>query len=319
VIAQTFAWHGGVKLEENSAVTNVFPNVAVQPDGGFIVADFRESQVRRYDGDGHLRGYFGRRGDGPREFPTPLTSAVSMQSGDIAVTQFDGTLTLLDSALTEILSQAQSGLSPLYSAKVLSPHQLLLAGRPRGNADYTYPPLLHIWDIQSQRVVQSFFTAPVEPKFARASVTLGIVATAVHPDTIAATFALTDTVFLFDYAGHVLERIRIPFRFFHHIRQPAQLRSGVKARQQWLKAISQVTDLFWLRDGRFVVQYFRSDEGRQEFGLIGLTRSGDSLFEITNVPRLVAIDDTGESPILFFQKPGTEASRTWSIAQFATR
>ena len=52
-------------------------SVAIAPGGGFYVVDARHHRVQRFDGAGLFAGQWGRMGDGPGEFDTPMGVAVS--------------------------------------------------------------------------------------------------------------------------------------------------------------------------------------------------------------------------------------------------
>src|SRR5829696_4424938 len=60
-------WGRDITLEENDAVMNVGVHMALDPSGGFLVADQAENQIRRYDRNGKLLDHFGRKGEGPGE------------------------------------------------------------------------------------------------------------------------------------------------------------------------------------------------------------------------------------------------------------
>ena len=63
-------WETEIRLEESEAVINVAPRVVWAADGTLLIADDRETQIRRYAEDGRLLAAFGRRGGGPGQ-PVP--------------------------------------------------------------------------------------------------------------------------------------------------------------------------------------------------------------------------------------------------------
>lgn len=305
-----------VDLEEGTAVTTVNPRVRLLANGRYLIADFSESQVRTYDSIGHLLRYYGGRGRGPKEFPLPLTSALQLKSGFVVATEFNGTIIELDSTLQEEAKRTSSFLMPLYAAYVMSDSELLLAGPPAPTVPIdANPKLLHLFNLNSQSVSSNFFPPPVTREFAAAAETMGIVSAATHGDTIAATFALTDTIFLFRH-GLLIDRVPIPFRLFSHIVDPEPSGSSIASRDQWLSEISMITDLYWLRNGSYVIQYYRGAQPRGEMSLFIMRKDGTVQLEAQDTPTLLSVDEQKAKPQFLFETLGREGARKWNVQSF---
>ena len=104
---EVVAWERRFDLEEQADALIVLPAVAIDPLGGFLVADQREAQVRRYSSDGRLLWFTGRRGGGPGEFYVP-SAAARLPSGQIVAIDRNGRLTTFDSAGSRVLGTAET-------------------------------------------------------------------------------------------------------------------------------------------------------------------------------------------------------------------
>lgn len=316
LLARSFSSNGQLQLQEDSDVTNVNPHVRFGSQDNILVADFAEFQLRVYDAVGHLLHHYGSKGREAGQFSVPLTSVLQLSSGTMVVTDFGGTIFQLDSGLSAVMRKTETDLLPLYSATIMNDSTLLLIGRPRSVRSGEPAPLLHLFDLKSNRITRSFFTAPVQPFLAPAAVSLGITSAAIHADTIATVFALTDTIFLFNTSGAAIGRVPIPFRLFSYIKHPAPSGETVADRERWLREISLITDIFWLRDGSFIIQFYRDDEPRKENGLLIMDRLGRVRMEALDTPRLIAMDEERTQSRFFFASSGREGMRVWNMATY---
>lgn len=132
-----------IALEESDEVVNVSPEVSVQQDGSFLIADGREARIRIYDPDGRLLTQFGRKGEGPGELGLPL-EATRRSDGSILVADFSRGLLHFDSSGTRFLGGTRPPIRPLYTVEPLDSHRFLVSGLHRGAADPR--ELMHVWD-----------------------------------------------------------------------------------------------------------------------------------------------------------------------------
>jgi hypothetical protein len=299
-------WRGAVALEENRKVINVFPQVSFAPGGDFLVADGREAQIRVYGADGRLRRWFGSHGEGPAEFTRPAT-ALAQDHGRVLVVDLTGKYAVFDSAGARVASTGRMPVQPVYAAREMGDGQLLLVGRGSGVGS----PYLHVWDPRRQRIVRSFFVPPVRPGLEDEAIVAGTMDAAVRGDSIAAMFALSDSIFLFTRGGARIGALPLRARGFRplttHFRG-----GGLGALKQWNESHSIPGRVFWLPDGSFLAQYSDMVGNEQRFTLVRLGRDGEPIFEVAGTPRLLAVSPGGET--LVFVKPGAETPNEWAFA-----
>jgi hypothetical protein len=283
----------------------------MDPAGGFLVADADEAQVRRYAGDGRLLTVFGRKGRGPGEF-TRLTAAVRTSNNAIAAVEIDGRLSLFDESGTNLLRTWRTGLGPVYTAARLGDSAIVLAGRIGGRME---TDLLHVWDVRQERVVHSFFHTPAAPRRMRGAYALaGTSGVAVRGDTIAAVFALTDSVFLHSGDGRLLESIHIPFQHFRPAVEPLPMKASLSEYREWGSKFSAISKIFWTANGDFLIQYYDTDGLNPAWRLLRMDRQGRRVFELIDSPELLAV--SAPESRLFFIEPSTLTPNRWLTAEF---
>ena len=308
-------WYQEITLEENEDVINVVPRVTLDPQGGFLVADAQESQFRLYDPDGGLARSFGARGDGPGEFRYPA-GAVRLSDGSIlAVDGARRRAARFDAAGRALLATLKTPFVTVFDVDVLDDSLLLVAG---GAADDLWNRL-HIWNVKSNTIVRSFFTAPLAETNPVAAAQAGFAVATVRADTIAAVFALTDTVYLFEADGDAIGQIPIPSRYFRPLDSdpPKGGRGGIRAVRDWLASFSMVSGVFWGPDGTFLVQWQDRENMLPVWRLLLMTRDGRRIFELVDTPELLA--SAGDGPSFYFVKPGSEAPNEWAIGRLRPR
>jgi hypothetical protein len=307
-------WGRDIRLEENDDVVNVLVRMNLDPRGGFVVADEEENQIRHYDPQGRLRGHKGRKGGGPGEFEY-LHRALPLRSGGFLGFDTFYRGALFDSA-GGVTRTFQTPVGPLHDARLVDDTLVLLAGDVPRRGPTAPRPRLHLWNVQRGRLVRSFFVPPVHGRaHVLAANTAGFMATDVRHDTIAAAFALTDTVYFFGLDGRPLRKVPIPFRHFRRLSEGGRLpgpNSGVVAAREWLASFSLISHLFWLRDGTLLVQYQDRMGAEPHWRLLRMTADGAPLFEIVGTPYLLEVDRRTDE--LYFQKPGSPTPDVWTLA-----
>lgn len=304
------AWGRTITLEENDDVVNVLVRATLDPRGGFLVADEQEDQVRRYSPSGGLLLAFGRRGSGPTEF-TNLNRAMRLGSGELLAVDAVSHAAVFDPDRRGLVRTFRVPVGPVKLASLVNDSLLLLGGTLAGSDAETR---LHLWNLRSNRLARSFFAVhPVTDSHRFAANTAGLLGVAVHGDTIAAVFALTDSVFLFDLSGRRLETVPLPSiglrRFDPALRLP---RMDLVSAREWFGRFSLVSDIYWLRDGSFLVQYQDRAGVEPRWRLLHITRDGRPLFESRDTPYLVAVD---HSDTAWFVKPGSPTPNVWAAAR----
>jgi hypothetical protein len=311
---QHVAWGRAITLEENDGVVNVLIRASLDPRGGFLIADEQENQVRRYDPRGRLLFSFGQRGAGPREF-TGLNRAVRLSSGDLVAIDAFSHGAVFDSAGGALKRTFRVPVSPVKSAYLLNDSLLLLGGLLPAARGADPEARLHLWNLRANRLGGSFFPVHGTTQAHRfAASTAGLLGASVRGDTLAAVFALSDTVYLFDFAGRRAGTVPLRaegLRRFDPSMRPPHM-DMVSARE-WFGRFSLVSDVYWLRDGSFVVQYQDRVGVEPQWRLVHLARDGRRLFESKDTPYLVAVDPATDE--LWFVRPGSPTPNAWTSAR----
>jgi hypothetical protein len=310
------AWHGDIVLEENEDVVNVLAYATADPHGGFLVWDEQEGQIRRYGPQGQLLGHFGRKGQGPKEFQFPR-GAIRRASGSIVAFDTYHRGAEFDATGSTVLRTFRTPVGPLHSALLLDDTLALLGGQIGGTSGDAAPERLHVWSLSADRVRRSFF-APLlsSPAHRLAANTAGFVSAALRGDTIAAVFSLRDTIYFFDPHGTARGQMPLPSGHFRRLAPERGLPSakgGVVGAREWFGSFSLLSNVFWMADGTLIVQYQDRVGTEPRWRLLGVRRDGSRLFEVTDTPYLVTIDQA--TGWLYFVKPGAPAPNVWSRAR----
>lgn len=312
-LEDVLAFERTIDLEENEAVVNVSPLVSVDTRGGFLIADSREAQVRRYERSGELLWHVGSRGRGPGEFTQPR-AAVRGRSGAVVVFDQSGRVTIFDSTGTHLLNTLATEFRFVEDVEVLDRDRFLVAALHREGIE---GPRIHLWNLERDSVIASFF-APLPGARNRVAATIaGWTKLSLRGDTVAAIFALSDSIHLFTAAGASLGTIPIPFAEFRRVgREVPEGGNDPQRRERWLSSFDYVGDVHWLRGGDLLVPYQSIVPGgayTRDWHLARMTRAGDRVFELRNVPRLLTVD---ENDGLYFIAPGAEEPSRWTFARF---
>ena len=173
---------------------------------------------------------------------------------------------------------------------------------------------LHLWNLRTRRLVRSFLSVhPGTRAHQFAANTAGLVGADIHGDTIAAVFALSDTVYLFDLAGRRLDALPIRSerlrRFDPGMRPP---RMDLVSAREWFGRFSLISDVFWTRAG-FLVQYQDRAGVEPRWRLLLVGRDGRTLFESMDTPHLITVEPGTQT--LWFVRPGSPTPDQWSAAR----
>jgi hypothetical protein len=307
-------WIGDVVLEEDDASLSVLPMVSLDPRGGFLVADLAEAQIRRYDPVGRLLWRTGRKGGGPGEFTAPAIAA-RLPSGGVLVMDRPGRLTTYDSTASRVLRTVETRLNHVEEMALLGDTLLLIGGVRDGNPD---GPRLHLWDLRGDSIARSFFSPLPHARNRSVAYTAGWTRAAVRGDTVAATFAASDTLYFFALGGRTLGQA--PLASHHFRRGPARPPEGVMTdpaeQARYLGQFDVVEGVHWLTDGTLLVPY-QSLAGtpgtERRHHLVHMTREGRRLSEARDTPRLLQVDPS--SGLLYFVHPEADAPNRWSVAR----
>jgi hypothetical protein len=312
-VDEVVAWTDSIQLAETPEALLVTPVVKFDPRGGFLVADLREAQIRRYGPDGALLWHAGRKGNGPGEFISP-PAVVRLSTGDVIAVDRSGRLTLFDSAGAKVLRTEETGLARVEDLGVVDDTTVLLAGVLEGDVD---KPRLHLWSLNSNRILASFFNPLPNAVNRTVSTVAGWTQFAIRADTVAAIFATSDTVYLFTLGGRALGKVPLPARHFRRGPDGVPARTLSRIEQaEYLSQYDMVEDVYWHPDGSLFVPYQSRDADRaleRQRHLVHVGRAGERLFETRNGPRLLGVHPgTGD---LYFVHPSAELPNRWAVAR----
>jgi hypothetical protein len=272
---------GEIQAEEDDRVINVAPIFFDDADGGFLVADLKEHQVRLYRRDGSLRAATGGPGDGPGEFRSPVM-VHRLPDGRLVAGNFvNARLTVFSAAADSVLDTQHPPLFPLYNALPLSSERLLLAGRQPGSHT---SPLLHVWNLVSEEIEASFFSIPVPPELAPTALSLGFVGLDTRADTLYATFSLSDTLYAFSLGEsppRPIGKTPMPIRGFRVFAPEQDVSGSVEARQRWLSQLTPIQAVHVMPQS-FLVLFGEAQGPENLWHWIHFARDGAPLFELRN-------------------------------------
>lgn len=297
-------------LEETPDVITVAPRVSFDPLGGFLVADSREAQVRRYSLTGKLLSHFGSKGNGPKEF-THLSAALRTPDRNLLAIDMGGKAALFDAGGENLLWSRRLPVSPVHEAALLNDTLVALAGRGLGAGRSS--ELVHLWNLRTGEPARSFFHVPAhDPALASAYTLAGSSDIAVKGDTIAAVFALSDTLYLFDASGRPQRQIPIPFEHFRRITNHPPSGATIDAFRAWGESFSTISQVYWAPSGGFLVEYYDMKGMDPQWRLLHMDAQGRRLSE-TASGRLMAVDPGRKE--LYLADPAAPTLDRWIVAR----
>lgn len=304
------AWRGDLTLKERDDVINVSPLVQLEPDGGYLIADSREAQIRRYTGGGELLAHFGQPGSGPGEF-NRLAVALRTGSSEILAVDMGGRLTLFGEA-GEVLRTQQTPVAPIFSAKLLPDAPVVaLTGRLDGS-----PHLVHLWNYRTGVLEHSLYPLPEHAEELEGAYAFtGFASIAVRGDEIAVLFSLGSSLDVYGRDGTLRRRIRIPYQHFRRLSEPLPAQGSPAEFARWNESYSTASQVFWTVDGgreSFWIQYFDTEGAELKWRLLRMDGTGMRIFDRLDTPRLLSASDDGS--VLVFERPDGSAPNEWRLA-----
>jgi catechol 2,3-dioxygenase-like lactoylglutathione lyase family enzyme len=305
-------WIREIRLEESPAVINVAPVVRPDPRGGYLVADVREAQIRRYDEDGRLLWHVGRKGHGPEEFQAPQI-ALRLPDGNIFVADSDTKIAIFDSTGTHLLKSFLVPLQRMDDGAVLNDSLVLCSGMGGDGPPHAF---LHVVNLNRETVTASFFRPFAHYLYPDLAVVFASVVLAFNGTEIAAAALPIDTVYFFDPQGRSLRRVHVPAK---HFRTPKPIRPGdfrnPQKRAEWLGSFETLTGLYWVGRDTLLARLRTIVDTTFRWHLVAMTASGDGIFEWADSPELLGVD--GDSGRLIFQSPRSITPNVWAIARLS--
>jgi len=310
-------WRRNLIFRDSAASSAI--NVFFDLQGGFVLADAGQQQLRAYADAVHsstpvILWAAGRRGDGPGEF-RQLRSAVRIGSDQTVALDISGRLTFFNQS-GGVTHTRDTRLSPAFNVWLINDSTLLISGRTEGNLD---SPLLHVWNLRRDSVVTSFFDVPPHRSaFDEAYRLSGFASAALlGRDSVAVTFPLVDSLYVYRTDGTRLGAFKIGLAHFRPLKEPAPRNESPEARIQWRSSYTRISQVFRAPDGAILLQYYNLRGVEPTWGISRLFLDRDRLhksFEVPEAPRLLGISPRDSS--LYFLREDYLESTVWSLARF---
>lgn len=304
-----------IMLEENENVLTVAPRLYTFGAGDTLhLVDRREAQVRLYDNEGSLLSHFGGRGSGPTELLNPVS--LSLRDGRYLVANIAGQIKSFSARGDSLADLWKVGLTPLYRHLTIDRNHLLLVGSKledrKPDADRQ---LLHSWNVFSEEIERSFFVPPdIEHVSNAAAASIGWAGADLKGDTIAAIYALSDTIYLFTTTGERIEKIDVSPSAFEYPSDDApspRRGAGAAALEKWTHTFTRLNQVFWVRENSFLVTYISQGESGTTINMVWLTRDGTKISEVMDVPRYIHVSRDGR----MYGFPSTAAPNRLLVGQ----
>lgn len=307
----TITWGEPLVVQEDEGSLLVNPVVSVDPQGGYLVADAAEGQVRRYDDTGKLVWRAGRQGDGPGEYARPV-SLNRLDDSTFVALDHTGRATVLGTDGAYILDFALP-FRRVDGARAVGTDRLLVSGVTLEASGAV--PLLHVVDVRGERIESSFFPLP-ELEHPLATRLMAYAQADVNGDTVAIAFAGLDSVYIYTLDGERQRSFRLPVEDFRLVGPPpADFSTNPRSRVAWLGSFETVTGIWWVGKTRIMVAYrTTAGEGmraRQQWHRVLVTRTGELLHHETDSGKVLA--GFHERPAFVTVPPASEAPNVWRI------
>ena len=308
----TFEVVGSVEMEETDEVLTVQPMVTAGGPGELLVADPMEGQVRVYGVDGTLRANVGRKGEGPGEFEFPMTAHRTLDGGLVVADPGMSRMTFMPSDNGDSVQVADLPDVLMLAAQDMGGGRYLIAGlREWGGPGGSF---LHFWNRETQEVERSFLRMRVPDELVALAHTMSGVVAVVEADTIWAAWALSDTLYKYDLEGNRLAAypLLLP-RPGSEQPQGGGATGDPASMQDRFDAVTQIMNVFPLRDDKIVIQAMQSRGNDAVFDLLIIDREGNDLWKQAGTPRLYVVADD----VFYFQNPSSVHPNKWITAKLA--
>lgn len=284
-----------VTLEENANVLTVDPQLYTSGASDTLyILDRKEAQVRLYDNEGNLLRYFGGRGPGPTELQHPVS--LSLRDNHYLVANVLGEIKSFSPREDSVTDIWKTGMGPLYRHLPVDRSHLLLVGNQLGRRGLQAERhMLHYWNLTSQKLQRSFFVPPdIEHVSRAAAASIGWASADIKNDTIAAIYALSDTLYLYTTAGEKLEKIHVsPSEFQYPSEDAPKPKRGVATLEKWTHTFTRLNQVFWVRDDSFLVTYINKGESGTTRNMVWLKRDGTEITELKDIGNIKHVSNDG--------------------------
>lgn len=289
---------GRIRLQESDSTLVVAPYLTVGHERDLWIADALEQRILRYDRDGRLIRAFGRKGSGPGEFVAPMR-VLPLGSDSVLVVDPGKGAVVLDHFGRQ-LGTFEVPLGTLTDAVLVGPTRVAIAGRSLTTQSGQRVALLSL----ASGTVEALLVSPGLPQELQLlEASFGFVKLAARGDTLAAIHSLLDSIWIRNPDGSVAV---LPLR-------PREVRPALptdylrRSRREVVRELRRHHDLFWLPDGRFLIQSVTGGAGEEEWHLSLFEVTGDEIESWPTAPRMMGL--RGDTAI--FVDPTALAPNRW--------
>jgi len=292
-------------LEENEDVINVAPNVDIDGDSLYLIADEREKQLRVYTRSGAITTWFGRKGQGPGEFFAPI-KMIRLKSGNLLASDLLSRFSIYSAKGDSLIGTLVTPFTRIYDVDQVADSVLLVTGILSESPNER----LHLFSLSDTVVMRSFLTPPSLPPAALDAA--GFAMSTIRKDTIYATLSLVDSIYRFSVAGDRLSPIHVAGIQFRPL--PPNLppsNAGPREIAEWYASFSLLTQVVPLTNGFLLIYQDRRDMTPVWHAAV-LDRKGVALADISEAPMYAGSFSDGR---FAFIRPGSETPNRWVIVK----
>lgn len=314
-LSDVVVWTDSLQLEEPKGVYTVAPEVRID-SSEIIVTDLKESEVRIYTHSGKFKTAFGKKGNQAPGALNGPTAALRLSSGQFLVPDMlNGNISLFDEE-GNFIERHQRVVVRGNLVHNLSGDNVLLIGLRKSNPGSH--PLLHHFSPITGKIEKSFFPHPAPiGSYGNYLTTIGRIAIAdVRGEIIAAAFSIFDTLYFYNSDGTLRQKLDLQLSHFQKLEKPDREISSRERYEKKLTTHSRMTGVFWINDQTLLLQYRQTTDLEPltvRSYLAAVTRDGNVLFEISEVPELLAVDP--ENQKLYFDDPDHDAPNHWIVGR----
>jgi hypothetical protein len=176
-----------------------------------------------------------------------------------------------------------------------------------------------VWRIGAERPDTSYFAPFSSTKVRDAAIIGGFAKVAVHGDSVAATWSLSDNVYLFTTDGRRLGAVPFGSRYFRApSTQPPSPTAAPEEHAAWLASFNYASGVWWVTPQPLAVQYFDLKPGealdRRWHLLLVPIGSERERIEIRDVEVLTVNSANG---IFVVSDPSSREPNRWMFARLA--
>jgi hypothetical protein len=284
-------WIGELALQERDSAFVADPELRADPSGGWLYWDRQIEQARLYDSAGKLKVVLGRAGDGPGEFKQ-IRALVRLDDERLVSVDRRGRVAVWDPSSYELLKDFSSGLVGVTGAVALPGSAILVTTAPELVDVDAAAAVVHILDVDGERVTFSGFHPPMTRANATALMTVAPTAPRHSEDSVYVGLSIFDTVWALPRRSASPEPNAASLSSRHvsaNLPPPAHS-EGLPAFRSWVDQSTFFAGFFPLQSGGALVQAWAFRDDKARFSYHRLNAAGVWQWETESSLELLEID-----------------------------